>query len=57
MALRLALDPSNKGILLSLSTYALVRAQVEAPIHGNVPMEGMSRPVEAYALQSWKPSA
>lgn len=57
VALRLALDTSNKGILLSLSTYALVRSQVEAPLHGNVPMEGMSRPVEAYALVALKPGA
>lgn len=56
VALRLALDTSNKGILLSLSTYALIRNNIEAPLHGNVPMEGMSRPVEAYALQAWKPA-
>lgn len=54
VASRLAQESSNPGILASLATYAHVRALVDGGQACTVPVEGLSRPVECYAIRGLK---
>lgn len=57
VATRLAAAPENPGLLVSLATYAHVRAAVEVVQTAAVEVEGLSRPVEAYTVRGWKGGA
>lgn len=54
VAAKLAAEPSNPGLLISFATYAHVRSQVESAQAGTVKVEGLSRPVETYAVKGMK---
>lgn len=54
VASRLSIEASNPGLLVSLATFAHVRAQVESSQAGTLAVEGLSRPVEIYAIRGFK---
>lgn len=53
----LAAEPSNPDLLISLATFAHVRARIDASQVGTVSVDGLSRPVELYAVRGWKDGA
>lgn len=53
-ATRLAAEASNPGLLVTLATYAHVRSVVDATQAGTLSVDGLSRPVELYAVRGFK---